>query len=149
MSIFLKKLHTPNDKVPPIVSYIWKLEYGIQKGYHYHFIFFMDGNIHKKETFFVDQLAKLWKEITLNKGTYHSCNHNKGSYRKLAIGTLVHDDQEKINALYMVVDYITKVDQFIIEKTLTNHRTFGYSTRKYEKSNAGRPRKINAGSISD
>ena len=33
----------------------------------------------------------------------------------------------------MVVDYITKVDQFIIEKTLTNHRTFGYSTRKYEK----------------
>ncbi|MEK5747228.1 MULTISPECIES: YagK/YfjJ domain-containing protein [Acinetobacter] len=147
LSIFLKKLHTPNDKVPPIVGYIWKLEYGIQKGYHYHFIFFMDGNIHKQETFFVDQLAKLWKEITLNKGTYHSCNHNKGSYRTLAIGTLVHDDQEKINALYMVVDYITKVDQFIIEKTLTNYRTFGYSTRKYEKSKAGRPRQITAGSI--
>lgn len=149
LSIFLKKLHAPtNDKVPPIVGYIWKLEYGIQKGYHYHFIFFMDGNIHKQETFFVDQLAKLWKEITLNKGTYHSCNHNKGSYRRLAIGTLVHDDQEKINALYMVVDYITKVDQFIIEKTLKNHRTFGYSTRKLEKSKAGRPRNINAGSIS-
>ena len=147
LSIFLKKLHTPNDKVPSIVGYIWKLEYGIQKGYHYHFIFFMDGNIHKQETFFVDQLAKLWKEITLNKGTYHSCNHNKGSYRTLAIGTLVHDDQEKINALYMVVDYITKVDQFIIEKTLTNYRTFGYSTRKYEKSKAGRPRQITAGSI--
>ncbi|MFY6009236.1 hypothetical protein ACOUVN_07815, partial [Acinetobacter baumannii] len=61
---------------------------------------------------------------------------------------LVHDDQEKINALYMVVDYITKVDQFIIEKTLKNHRTFGYSTRKLEKSKAGRPRNINAGSIS-
>ncbi|BBF77289.1 inovirus-type Gp2 protein [Acinetobacter nosocomialis] len=148
MSTFLKKLHTPNDEIPSIVGYIWKLEYGIQKGYHYHFIFFMDGNLHKQETFFVDQLAKLWKEITLNKGTYHSCNHNKGSYKRLAIGTLVHDDLEKINALYMVVDYITKVDQFIIEKTLTNHRTFGYSTRKYEKSSAGRPRKINAGSIS-
>ena len=148
MSIFLKKLHTPNDKVPPIAGYIWKLEYGIQKGYHYHFIFFMDGNIHKQETYFVGQLIKLWKDITLNKGYYHSCNHNKGSYRKLAIGTLVHDDQEKINALYMVVDYITKVDQFIIEKTLKNHRTFGYSTRKLEKSKAGRPRNINAGSIS-
>ncbi|WEH93381.1 inovirus-type Gp2 protein [Acinetobacter soli] len=34
-----------------MVGYIWKLEYGIKKGYHYHFIFFMDGNIHKKETF--------------------------------------------------------------------------------------------------
>lgn len=148
MSIFLKKLHTPNDKVPPIAGYIWKLEYGIQKGYHYHFIFFMDGNIHKQETYFVGQLIKLWKDITLNKGYYYSCNHNKGSYRKLAIGTLVHDDQEKINALYMVVDYITKVDQFIIEKTLKNQRTFGYSTRKLEKSKAGRPRNINAGSIS-
>lgn len=148
MSIFLKKLHTLNDNVPAIVGYIWKLEYGIKKGYHYHFIFFMDGNIHKKETFFIDQLAKLWNDITLNKGTYHSCNYNKSSYRKLAIGTLIHDDQEKINALYMVVDYITKVDQFIIEKTLKNHRTFGYSTRKLEKSKAGRPRNINAGSIS-
>ena len=58
-------------------------------------LFFMDGNLHKQETFFVDQLAKLWKEITLNKGTYHSCNHNKGSYKRLAIGTLVHDDLEK------------------------------------------------------
>ncbi|HCH8091315.1 TPA: inovirus-type Gp2 protein, partial [Acinetobacter baumannii] len=47
LSIFLKKLHTPNDKIPPIVGYIWKLEYGIKKGYHYHFIFFMDGNIYK------------------------------------------------------------------------------------------------------
>ena len=141
LKIFLKKFHAPtNDKVPPIVGYIWKLEYGIKKGYHYHFIFFMDGNIHKQETFFVDQLAKLWKEITLNKGTYHSCNHNKGSYRKLAIGELVHHDQEKIDALYGVVDYLTKSDQFIIEQTLTKQRTFGYSTRKYQKSNAGRPR---------
>ena len=148
LSIFLKKFHTLNDKVPPIVGYIWKLEYGIQKGYHYHFIFFMDGNIHKKDTVFADQLIELWKDITLNKGSYHSCNHNKGSYRKFAISTLVHDDQEKISALYMVVDYITKADQFIIQKTLRNHRTFGYSTRKLEKSKAGKPRKIGTGSIS-
>lgn len=31
MSIFLKKLHSPNDDVPPIVGFIWKLEYGIKK----------------------------------------------------------------------------------------------------------------------
>ena len=149
LSIFLKKLHTPNDKVPPIVGYIWKLEYGIKKGYHYHFIFFMDGNIYKQDTYFANLLGKLWKKITQDKGTYHSCNHNKGAYKKLAIGMLVHDDQEKVDTLFSVVDYITKVDQFIIEKTLTNLRTFGYSTRKYEKSNAGRPRKLSTGSISN
>lgn len=142
MSIFLKKLHTPNDRVPPIIGYIWKLEYGIQKGYHYHFIFFMDGNTFKQDTHFAGLLGKLWKDITLNKGIYHSCNHNKGAYRKLAIGMVVYDDQEKIDILYEVVDYITKTSQFIIEKSQVKQRTFGHSTRKYEKSKAGRPRKI-------
>lgn len=140
LRMFIKKLHAPNNTVPPIVGFIWKLEYGIQKGYHYHFIFFMDGNTYKQDTFFAQQLGELWQSITLEKGTYYSCNHNKASYKKLAIGMLVHDDQEKIDALHGVVDYITKADQFIIEKTLTNQRTFGYSTRKYEKSKAGRPR---------
>lgn len=148
LSIFLKKLHTPNDKVPPIVGYIWKLEYGIQKGYHYHFIFFMDGNLYKQDTYFADLLGDLWRKITQDKGTYHSCNHNKAAYKKLAIGMLVHNDQEKVDVLFSVVDYITKVDQFIIEKMLSNYRTFGYSTRKYEKRKAGRPRQINARSIS-
>ena len=148
MSIFLKKLHSPNDDVPPIVGFIWKLEYGIKKGYHYHFIFFMDGNIYWNHSFYADQLCKLWMSITQNKGYYYNCNNKMKSYKKLALGILVHDDHEKIDTLHSVVDYITKADQFIIEKTLKNHRTFGYSTRKYEKSSAGRPRKINAGSIS-
>ena len=55
---------------------------------------------------------------------------------------LTHNDEEKIEALFGVVNYITKTEQFIIEKTQVNQRTFGYSTRKYEKSNAGRPRTI-------
>ncbi len=148
MSIFLKKLHSPNDDVPPIVGFIWKLEYGIKKGYHYHFIFFMDGNIYWNHSFYADQLCKLWMSITKNKGYYYNCNNKMKSYKRLALGILVHDDHEKIETLYSVVDYITKADQFIIEKTLKNHRTFGYSTRKLEKSKAGRPRQINAGSIS-
>jgi hypothetical protein len=148
LRIFIKKLHAPNDKVPPIVGFIWKLEYGIQKGYHYHFIFFMDGNIHKQDTHFADLLGRLWKSITQNKGTYHSCNHDKASYQKLAIGMLVHDDKEKIDTLYeVVVNYITKTSQFIIEKSQVKQRTFGYSTRKLEKSKAGRPRKIALGAI--
>lgn len=148
LSIFLKKLHSPNDKVPPIVGFIWKLEYGIKKGYHYHFIFFMDGNIYWNHTFYADQLCKLWMSITQNKGYYYNCNNKMKSYKKLALGILVHNDHEKIDTLHSVVDYITKADQFIIEKTLKNHRTLGYSTRKLEKSKVGRPRRISSGLIS-
>ena len=148
LKIFIKKLHAPNDKVPPIVGFIWKLEYGIQKGYHYHFIFFMDGNLYKQDTYFAKQLGELWKSITQNKGSYHSCNHDKAFYQKLAISMLVHNDLEKIDTLYeVVVKYITKTSQFIIEKNQVKQRTFGYSTRKLEKSNAGRPRKIVLGAI--
>ncbi|MDO3659132.1 MULTISPECIES: YagK/YfjJ domain-containing protein [Acinetobacter] len=143
LRMFIKQLHTPNNAVPPIVGFIWKLEYGIQKGYHYHFIFFMDGNIYKQDTYFADLLGKLWKNITQNKGSYHSCNHDKAFYQKLAIGTLVHNDQEKIDALdQLVVNYLTKTSQFIIEKSQVKQRTFGYSTRNLERSNVGRPRKL-------
>ncbi len=106
----------------------------------------MDGNIYWNHSFYADQLCKLWMSITQNKGYYYNCNNKMKSYKKLALGILVHDDHEKIDTLHSVVDYFTKADQFIIEKTLKNHRTFGYSTRKLEKSKAGRPRQINAGS---
>lgn len=147
LRIFIKKLHAPNDRIPPIVGFIWKLEYGLKKGYHYHFIFFMDGNIYKRDTFFAQQLGDLWQSITQNKGTYHSCNHDKLAYKKLAIGMLVHNDEEKINTLYEVVDYITKTSQFIIEKSQIRQRAFGYSTRKYKKSKAGRPRMTSLGRV--
>jgi hypothetical protein len=147
--IFLKKLHAPNEEIPPIVGYIWKLEYGIQKGYHYHFIFFMNGNIHDSDIFFAYKLTKLWMRVTQDKGFFHSCNDDKASYEKLAIGILVHNDHEKINTLNeVIINYLTKTSQFIIEKIQVGQRAFGYSTRKLEKSKVGRPRKINAGSIS-
>lgn len=138
--LFIKKLHAPNDSIPSIVGFIWKLEYGLKKGYHYHFIFFMDGNIYKQDTFYADLLGKLWKKMTKDKGTFHSCNHNKESYKNVAIGLVAHNDHEKIETLDKVVDYITKPEQFILERSEIRQRIFGYSTRKYKKSKAGRPR---------
>ena len=114
---------------------------------HLH-IFNKDGDLNDSDTFYADQLCKLWMSITQNKGYYYNCNNKMKSYKKLALGILVHNDHEKIDTLHSVVDYITKADQFIIEKTLKNNRTFGYSTRKLEKSKAGRPRRISSGSIS-
>lgn len=140
LRLFIKKLHTPNDNVPSIVGFIWKLEYGLKKGYHYHFIFFMDGNIYERHKFYAEQLGKLWIKTTQDKGTFHSCNHNTEKYKKLAIGMVAYNDHEKIENLHTVINYITKPEQFIIEKSQIGQRVFGYSTRKYKKSKAGRPR---------
>nr|WP_225873528.1 inovirus-type Gp2 protein [Acinetobacter baumannii] len=128
---FIKKLHAPNDKVPPIVGFVWKLEYSDLKRYHYHFLFFMDANEFTENHNFADKLGELWQSITLKKGVYQNFKHDKPVGKNLAIGVITHDDQEKIDALHLMIDHITKTEQFIIEKGQTNQRTFGYSTRKY------------------
>ena len=128
---FIKKLHAPNDKVPPIVGFVWKLEYSALKRYHYHFLFFMDANTFTEDKNFADKLGELWQNITLKKGIYQNFNYDEQANKNLAIGMLTYNDQKKIDALHMVIDHITKTEQFIIEKGQINQRTFGYSTRKY------------------
>lgn len=140
MSKFLKKVLVNKGKLQGIVGHIWKLEYGVQKGYHYHFIFFMDGNKHFKDTYFAQRLGELWKKVTDDQGIFHNCNASKFKYRNLAIGCISHDDEEARQNLEIVMSYLSKTDQFLMEKTLKKYRVFGTSTRKIEKSQSGRPR---------
>lgn len=133
LQMFTKKLHAPNDKVPSIVGFVWKLEYSELKRYHYHFLFFMDANALTEDKNFAEKLGELWQSITLKKGVYQNFKHDKPVGKNLAIGVITHDDQEKIDALHLMIDHITKTEQFIIEKNQINQRTFGYSTRKYAK----------------
>lgn len=67
LRMFIKKLHAPNDKVPPIVGFVWKLEYSVLKSYHYHFLFFMDANTFTEDKNFAYKLGELWQKITLKK----------------------------------------------------------------------------------
>ncbi|WCE62822.1 hypothetical protein PL331_19720 (plasmid) [Acinetobacter baumannii] len=67
----------------------------------------------------------------LKKGIYQSFNHEEQVRKNLAIGILTHDDQEKIDSLNKMIYHITKTEQFILERSQINQRTFGYSTRKY------------------
>lgn len=131
LQMFTKKLHAPNDKVPPIVGFIWKLEYSELKSYHYHFLFFMDASTSTEDKKFADKLGELWQSITFKKGVYQNFNHDEKANKNLAIGVLTYDNQEKISALHMEIDHITKTEQFILEKSQISQRTFGYSTRKY------------------
>lgn len=130
LQMFTKKLHAPNDKVPPIVGYVWKLEYSQLKKYHYHFLFFMDANTSTENKNFADKLGELWQSITLKKGVYQNFNDDEKTNKNLAIGLITHDDQEKNDTLHLMIDHITKTEQFILEKNQINQRTFGYSTRK-------------------
>ena len=122
------------------VGYIWKLEYGQSKGFHYHFIFFFDGSKRHKDKHIADQIGLYWiNDITEGLGIYHNANKNR--YPKKATGMIKHDDMVKRSYLTeIVIPYLTKQEQYLMAKQ-DGMRTFGKGVIKKEKGNMGRPRK--------
>ena len=141
LSKLLKRFHF-DTALPEIVGYIWKLEFGEQKGYHYHCIFFLDGNKYQKDAYYTDQIGQVWQQITEGQGIYFNCHRDKFKYRHLAIGMARHEDDEFFDNLDQVLIYICKQDQFLIENSLNgeNIRTFQTSVIPKEAKPLGRPR---------
>lgn len=137
----LKNFHHDKD-LPNIVGYLWKLEFGQQKGYHFHCIFFMDGNKFQSDAYYAEVIGQYWSKLTLDRGYYFNCNRDKIKYRNLAIGMAHHDDQSFFDNLDQVLLYICKQDQFLIDKRLLTPklRVFGTSQRPAEAKTVGRPR---------
>nr|WP_315240779.1 inovirus-type Gp2 protein [uncultured Albidiferax sp.] len=125
-----------------IKGYMWKLEYGEAKGYHYHLIIIYDGSEHCKDVYLATQICKYWDEnITKGQGTSHNCNLNKGQYRFPGIGQIHHtQDTIRENLLY-VAAYLTKSEQYIRVKGDQKLKVFqrGMMPRK-TLGKSGRPR---------
>ncbi len=136
---FLKSRFSINQRP---IGYIWKLEYGVDKGYHYHTIFFLDGNKHQKDEIIADQFGKEWVQLTEAKGSYYSCNGSKERYKYLAIGMLHHDDEKAHSALEsLVIKYFTKDKQHAFIPSGSRLKTFGTSQMPASKRKSGRPRR--------
>lgn len=122
------------------LTYIWKLEWGPEKGYHYHLVFFYNGRYVCKDTYWSDQLCKYWEEVTKGIGQSHDCNRDKDRYVRRGIGTINRKNEAKRKILVEdVVGYLTKTDQCLHVKKLGRDRCFGKG-KPPEKSKAGRPR---------
>lgn len=126
------------------LGYIWKLEYGQRKGFHYHTCFFFDGSKVRKDVTLARCIGEYWKrDITDGIGIYFNCNAITSTYAQLGIGDIHYTDQEKRSTLQKVITYITKVDTAVRFSLPQGARTFGRS--EYNLSNRkkrGRPRNI-------
>lgn len=101
-------------------GYIAKLEYGVEKGLHFHVIFFFDGS--KRNTQKHSELAKMIGEywahtVTGGSGDYWNCNAKLESFERrgiAGIGVIEWDDQRRrTNLRERVVRYLCKSDQFV------------------------------------
>jgi hypothetical protein len=137
-----------------LVGYAWKLEYGLDKGFHFHMLFFFDGSKVREDVTITRMIGEYWqKEITGGKGLYHNCNAFKEDYKeKLGIGMINYYDKDlRENLINEVAAYLVKTDLYsrvIIREQegkngkRDNARTFGKGEITVKKSNRGRHRAI-------
>ncbi|HEF0063635.1 YagK/YfjJ domain-containing protein [Kluyvera ascorbata] len=124
------------------MGYIWKLEYGQYKGFHYHTCFFFDGSKVRGDVSLARRIGEFWRnEITEDKGLYFNCNAIANSYAQSGIGDIHYTNQAKRSALQKAITYLAKVDTAVRLTLPKGGRTFGrseYVVRQGKKR--GRPR---------
>jgi hypothetical protein len=101
-------------------GYIAKLEYGIDKGLHWHLIFFFDGAERHNacQVYFARQIGDYWVEkITAGRGDYWNCNAKENEFEALGIRGIgvINADQFKLreNLRNNVIGYLCKLDQYL------------------------------------
>lgn len=122
-----------------LVGLCWKLEYEPQRKFHYHFIFFFDGNKMRQDISLGRMLGEHWVDITGNTGSYHNCNYADKTYPEKYLGMIHYSDEIKRRALRHAA-YLTKNDENILAILCNGQaRIFGRMETP-RRAAAGRPR---------
>jgi hypothetical protein len=147
-----------NSLFEHLVGYVWKLEHGPVRGYHYHVLLLFNGHEIKGDIILAQAIGEYWQHsITAGRGRYFNCNADKkrgqgythGSptyfdYKYPCLGLRQYDDQVAMKGLDNIVAYFTKVDYYMRLKlpemmqdgALVKGRTFGRGTLPSVKSSA-------------
>jgi hypothetical protein len=125
------------------VGCIWRLEYAIKTGYHFHVIFFFKGSHAWKDGYIAAQIGDYWKHsITKGRGRYHNCNFDKNVYKHVGIGVINDYDIEKRDALVThALGYLTKIDELVRPVLPRGTKSFGTSHMPDPHSGKGRKRR--------
>lgn len=124
------------------IGYIKKLEYGQDRGWHLHVIFFFDGHQSCHDKILASEIGKYWNEVISEyTGTsYFSPNLKaNNSYKYDGIGIIDYHDLQKIDDLKnYVVKYLCKVSP--LPDGYKGVRQFSTSEFNPPTTNRGRPR---------
>jgi hypothetical protein len=123
------------------LGYIWKLEFGLYKKFHYHFVFFFNASKVSRDIYKAITIGDYWNDVITNgRGTYFNCNSKKGEYQYLGIGAIDYYDVDAVANLKRVMLYLAKPDYTV--KTIANEgdRVFGRSEPDDFSKIPGRPR---------
>lgn len=123
-----------------MVGYVTKLEHGMKKGFHFHYMFFFDGSKVCEDITLARRIGVYWTSvITKGAGGYYNCNYAKEKYRYCGVGMVVHSDAEKREHLRLAMVYLTKTDLYM--KLKGDGRALTKGVMPNLPSGRGRPRK--------
>lgn len=109
-----------------LIGYLWKMEYGCEKGFHFHFAVFFDGQKVRQDIVIADALGAHWKKaLTQERGIFFNCNKRKEAYVRCGVGILARGDDQMWAYLHQAVRYMTKIDHFLRFQAPGKARTFG------------------------
>ncbi|MGG4606318.1 inovirus-type Gp2 protein [Paenalcaligenes sp. Me131] len=129
------------------ITYAAKLEYGEDRKWHYHVLFFFDGQHVRNDYLLAKGIGEYWTHtITRNIGDYYSANMNTSKYQTVAVGMLHYQDSLKIQNLKAIANYLVKEDKGRLRmRDAANkaYRSYRQGHYKPRATNLGRPRGYN------
>ncbi|EKP0301784.1 inovirus-type Gp2 protein [Aeromonas veronii] len=122
-----------------LVGYVWKLECGKHREYHYHIAFFFNGNFVQNDIRIGRLLGEAWKA-----GSYHNCNADKQKYEEwgtYGIGEVHWNDSNKRQRLLEhALNYLFKMDERLLATMFERSRSVGKMEVPHRSRKWGRPR---------
>lgn len=132
-------LRSIKRKYKSLVGYVWKLECGKSREYHYHIAFFFNGNFVQNDIRIGRLLGGAWKA-----GSYHNCNADKQKYEEwgtCGIGEVHWDDSSKRRRLLdNALNYLFKMDERLLATMFERSRSVGKMEVPHRSRKGGRPR---------
>lgn len=129
------------------ITYAARLEYGTDRKWHYHVLFFFDGQRVRDDYGLAKAIGEYWEDvITRSLGSYHSPNMNKARYRRIGVGMIDYRDKEKIECLKEdVANYLIKFD--LNSSKAIGLRTYRQGQYKPKQGRLGRRRLHNTDGV--
>ena len=105
-----RRLHSLIDQLfNDYITYAARLEHGADRRWHYHVVFFYDGQKLKNDYLLAQDLGKYWVDtITRGLGSYYSANMNSGNYQVFAVGMIDYRELGRIENLKATLNYLVK-----------------------------------------
>ncbi|MFM4814894.1 YagK/YfjJ domain-containing protein [Aeromonas dhakensis] len=133
-------------KFDDLVGYVWKLEHGERKRFHFHLAFFFNGAKVQNDIPLGMKLGELWKDMDRQPRWYHNCNADRAKYeqwKSYGIGMVHYSDVDKRHhLLHSALNYLHKFDEELLVLMPVRMNSMGKMQLPKLRGTGGRPRLI-------